>query len=134
MNGQSGDGGYSLVARSSPTLCNPMTGTLQALSVGFPRQDSTGVGCHFLLQGIFPTQGSNLRLLLAGRFFATEPPRKPSEWLNNALSLVSGIRPKESNRSVWGRFHAEETACVKALRQECAYYVPGRAKSRGWSR
>ena len=22
----------------------------------------TGVGCHFLLQGIFPTQGSNLRL------------------------------------------------------------------------
>ena len=24
---------------------------------------STGVGCHSLLQGIFPTQGSNLRLL-----------------------------------------------------------------------
>ena len=24
---------------------------------------STGVGCHFLLQGIFPTQGSNLGLL-----------------------------------------------------------------------
>ena len=23
---------------------------------------STGVGCHFLLQGIFPTQGSNLGL------------------------------------------------------------------------
>ena len=25
---------------------------------------NTGVGCHFLLQGIFPTQGSNLGLLL----------------------------------------------------------------------
>ena len=24
---------------------------------------NTGVGCHFLLQGIFPTQGSNLHLL-----------------------------------------------------------------------
>ena len=24
---------------------------------------NTGVGCHFLLQGIFPTQGLNLRLL-----------------------------------------------------------------------
>ena len=24
---------------------------------------NTGVGCHFLLQGIFPTQGSYLRLL-----------------------------------------------------------------------
>ena len=29
---------------------------------GIP-QESTGVGCHFLLQGIFPTQGSNLSLL-----------------------------------------------------------------------
>ena len=25
--------------------------------------NSTGVGCHFILQGIFPTQGSNLNLL-----------------------------------------------------------------------
>ena len=25
---------------------------------------STGLGCHFLFQGIFPTQGSNLHLLL----------------------------------------------------------------------
>ena len=24
---------------------------------------NTGVGCHFLLQGIFPTQGSNVGLL-----------------------------------------------------------------------
>ena len=32
------------------------------LSMGFPRQES-GVGCHFLLQEIFPTQGSNLHLL-----------------------------------------------------------------------
>ena len=35
----------------------------------------TGVGCHFFLQGIFPTQGSNQCLLtspvLAGRFFTT---------------------------------------------------------------
>ena len=35
---------------------------------------NTGVGCHFLLQGIFPTQGSNLHLMspaLAGGFFIT---------------------------------------------------------------
>ena len=32
------------------------------LSMEFSRQD-TGVGCHFLLQGIFPTKGSNLGLL-----------------------------------------------------------------------
>ena len=28
---------------------------------------STGMGCHFLLQGIFPTQGSNLGLLHCGQ-------------------------------------------------------------------
>ena len=32
------------------------------LSMGFSRQD-TGMGCHFLLQGIFLTQGSNPPLL-----------------------------------------------------------------------
>ena len=32
--------------------------------------ENTGVGCHFLLQGIFPTQGVNLRLL--GRLFPTQ--------------------------------------------------------------
>ena len=34
------------------------------LSMGFPRKES-GVGCHFLLQGIFLTPGSNLYLLLS---------------------------------------------------------------------
>ena len=33
-----------------------------ALSMGFPSKN-TGVGCHAPLQGIFPTQGSNLHLL-----------------------------------------------------------------------
>ena len=35
---------------------------------GFPGKN-TGVGCHFLLQGIFPTQGLNLSLLVASGFF-----------------------------------------------------------------
>ena len=39
---------------------------------------NTGVGCHFLLHGIFPTQGVNSSLLgLAGRFFTIEPAGKP---------------------------------------------------------
>ena len=40
---------------------------------------NTGVGSHCLLQGISLTQESNpclLHLLLAGRFFTTEPPEK----------------------------------------------------------
>ena len=42
---------------------------------------NTAVGCHFLLQGMFPTQGSNpcfLGLLDCGKFFIPELPGKPS--------------------------------------------------------
>ena len=39
---------------------------------------NTAVGCHFLLQGIFPTQGSNLYLLhWQEDSFTTEQPGKP---------------------------------------------------------
>ena len=41
----------------------------------FPGKN-TGVGCQFLLQGIFLTQGSNPRLLHWQGFFTTEPPGK----------------------------------------------------------
>ena len=56
------------------TLCNPRTVAHQTpLPRGFPGEN-TGVGYHFLLQGIFLTQGSNPGLFspaLAGRFLAT---------------------------------------------------------------
>ena len=47
-----------------PTLCNPMDCSLPRLlcSWDFPGKN-TGVGCHFLLQGIILTQGLNLCLL-----------------------------------------------------------------------
>ena len=47
----------------------------------FPGKN-TGVGCHFLLQGISPTQGLNPCLpTLAGRFFTTDPPKNSIAWL-----------------------------------------------------
>ena len=65
-----------LVAQSCLILCNPMDYSLPASSV---HRDSPGknteVGCHALLQGIFPTQGLNSSLLqspaLRGRIFIT---------------------------------------------------------------
>ena len=47
----------SEVAQSCRTLCDPM-GTRLLCPWDF-LDKSTGVGCHFLLQGIFPTQGLN---------------------------------------------------------------------------
>ena len=63
------------------TLLTTWTVACQApVSMGFPRQEYCR-GLPFLLQGIFPTQGANLRFLciscaspaLTGRFFTTEP-------------------------------------------------------------
>ena len=60
--------GLCLIARLCPTLCNPMDCSLPGSSV---HRDSpgknTGVHCHTLLQGIFPTQGSNPGLPHCGR-------------------------------------------------------------------
>ena len=70
----------SEVAQSCPTLWDPVDcslpgssihGILQAkilerVAISF---SNTGVDCHFLLQGIFLTQGSNPGSRIAGRRF-----------------------------------------------------------------
>ena len=50
------------VAQLCLTLCDPMDCSPPGSSVHFPDK-STGVGCYFLFQGIFPNQGSNPSLL-----------------------------------------------------------------------
>ena len=52
------------VAKSCPTLCKPVDCSLTGSSVhGDSPGKNTGVGFHFLLQGIFPNRGWNPRLL-----------------------------------------------------------------------
>ena len=59
--------------------CSPPGSNAHADSPG----KNTGVGCHALLQGIFPTQGSNPRLpqprspALQVDSLPSEPPEKP---------------------------------------------------------
>ena len=55
---------WCLVTQSCPTLCDPMDCSPPGSSVhGDSPGKNTGVGCHALFQGIFPTQGSNPGLL-----------------------------------------------------------------------
>ena len=55
-----------LVAQSCPTLCDLMDSSPPGSSVyGDSLGKNTGVSCHAVLQGIFPTQVS----CIAGRFF-----------------------------------------------------------------
>ena len=62
----------------SDSLVTPGTVVHQdSLSIrDFPGKN-TRVGCHFLLQGIFPTQGSSMSPASTGGFFTTEPPSDP---------------------------------------------------------
>ena len=80
------------LTRMSPVcVCSVMSDSLQLRGLWPARLfhpwnlpgKNTGVGCHFLLQGIFLTQGSNRSLLspaLAGRFCTTAPPGNPHTW------------------------------------------------------
>ena len=80
-----------LVTQSCPTLCNPMDYSPLGSSVQgiFPGKN-TGVGCHALLQGIFPTQGLNPGLPQADSL-PSEPPGKPNSTGVGNLSLLQGI-------------------------------------------
>ena len=51
------------VAQSFLTLCDPMDCSPPGSCPWDSPGKNTGVGCHALLQGIFPTRGSNLHLL-----------------------------------------------------------------------
>ena len=71
-----------LITQSCPTLCDPTDYSPTGSSVCPLAWDSpsknTGVGCHALLQGIFPTQGLNLSLpVLQADSSLSEPPGKP---------------------------------------------------------
>ena len=66
-----------LVIQSSLILCDPMDCSPPGFSPWDFLGKNTGVFCHFLLQGIFPTLGLNPSPLLAGGFFIIKPLGKP---------------------------------------------------------
>ena len=72
----------------------------------FPGKN-TGVGCHFLLQGIFPDPGIEpVSSALTGRFFIAEPPGKPLPVLVGILCCKEELSPvaflfKTSIISMW---------------------------------
>ena len=72
--------------QSCPTLCDPIDGSPPGSPVrGILQARILEVGCHALLQGIFPTQGSNSGLLHCRQIsLPAEPPGKP-EWLLEAI-------------------------------------------------
>ena len=84
------------VAQSCLTLCDPMQSPWNSAG------QNTGMSCCYLLQGIFPTQGSNPGLLHCRQIlYELSHPGSPIilEWV--VYSFSSGIFPtQESNRDL----------------------------------
>ena len=76
---------WSEVAQSCPTLCDPMDCSLPGSSVHGIIQARILVDCHFLLQGIFPTQGSNPGLLHCRQTFNDWATREAKTNLDSIL-------------------------------------------------
>ena len=53
---------------------------------------NAGDGCHFFLQGIFLIQNQTFTSCIAGRFFATEPPEKPSHYTFSSVPELCPLR------------------------------------------
>ena len=87
-----------------PTFCDLWSVALQAPLWDFSGK-KTGVSCHFLLQGVFPTQGLNpnlMRLLaLADGFFPTEPPGKPRQIVRVLQKNALGRKSKNMQQELW---------------------------------
>ena len=72
-----------LVAQTCLTLCKTMDCGPPGSSVdGDSLRKNMGMGCHALLQGIFPIQGSNPVSQIAGRFCAIWGTREAPEYWN----------------------------------------------------
>ena len=79
-----------LVTQSCPTLCDPVDCSPPGSSVhGDSPGKSTAVSCRALLQGIFPTQGLNPRLLCL------------PYWQAGSLPLVWPGKPPTVGQSHW---------------------------------
>ena len=106
-----------LGAQSCPTLCDPVDCSLPGFSVhGDSPGKNTGVGCHALLQGIFPTRGSNPSLLHcrqilyclshqgSPRYFPYQPCKKScSMWSRSPSTRVHETSFKNANLNMFPR-------------------------------
>ena len=65
----------------------------------FPDKN-TGMGCYFLLQGIFSTQGLSLGLLHCKIFLPSEPPGKLQFWASRKPNLHYSKIPRSFKRNI----------------------------------
>ena len=107
--------GCVLVAQSCPTLCDPMVCPWNS-----PHKN-TGVGCHSLLQGIFPTRGLNPGLLHCRR---TLYPLSHEGSREKQLKQQCDITPHLLEWS-WSTKEERTNAGVNVEKREFLYTIDG---------
>ena len=132
-----------LLLRPVQLFLIPWTAAHQApLSMDVPGK-STGVGCHCLLQGIFPTQGSNLHLFCLLHWQAGSlPPRHLGSPSTRAGLSQTGIQTSQAfsqnhplevtahpscQRGVPRRHHSREEDCLFKGAPELSLHTPTQA-------
>ena len=102
----------SIALQSSLTLCNPRDCSPPDSSVHGILQERIW-SCHALLQGIFPTQGSNLCLLRLLHWHSSSLPLAPSgkfhvTWLKSSTFIMASgphtlflLRKKSAHVILW---------------------------------
>ena len=87
---------------SCPTFCDPGLESTRLCCPWDSLGKNTGMGCHFLLQWIFPTQGSNPYLLHWTGALPSEPPVQIKATVRYHLQLVRmAIIKKSTNNKCW---------------------------------
>ena len=95
-----------LATKLCPTLLRPRVLQPARFPCPWDFPDNTGIGCHFLLQGIFPTQGLNPSLLhhrwVLYHWNTREVPRG-GNWQHASVFLREKISwTEEPCRLLWG--------------------------------
>ena len=115
-----------LGTQSCPALCDPLDYSPPDSSVhgDFPDKN-TGVGCHALLQGIFPTQGSNPGLMHCRWILCClshqESPRM-LEWVAYHFSRGSSWPRNQTGIScIAGRFFTSWATREAQLNRQCLH-------------
>ena len=92
--------GLECCAQMCLTFCDPVNYNLPGSSVHVVSQARKWVGCHFFLQGIFPTQGSNpcLPCLLHYRQILYQGAIGEAPGLEARLNLSGSLRAESSER------------------------------------
>ena len=105
---------------SEVTLCDPVDcSPLRLLCPWDSTGKNTGVGCHFLLQGIFPTEGSNLGLLHCRQTLYPLSHREACEYTHANSNSVTPIMNLSSVIQNWYFYGHKTTDCFQIGKGVC---------------